>query len=183
MADDGTGQAAPGDNQLTQADGVQRASTTTAPREKVVLVPPPPPPGTIGEPAQFAIAMQLVQQSAGSFERLDPARQQQMLQLVETMDRRAFEYACERLKRDQEERLEKIRDGAASRGHVLRVFLVLAAGGLVAISGITGALIWAGQYQFAQTLLRDGITAFLGLLGGAGLLQIFRGSGPSSPKS
>jgi cation transport ATPase len=118
--------------------------------------------------------MQLVQQSALTFDKLDKSIQQQMLELVEKMDKNAFENAQTNLARQHEQRLRHIDHSSAGRKQILWVGGGLCSAAMVLGTLVTVLLINANQPQLAHTVMMSGLAVASALLGGAGFSSILR---------
>jgi hypothetical protein len=118
--------------------------------------------------------MQLVQQSALSFDKLDKGIQEQMLKMVDGMDAHAFQNAQESLRCQHEQRMRQMANANVGRKHVLVVTGALAGAALIAGSAITILLIQASQPQLAHTVMMSGMAVISALLGGAGFASLFK---------
>ena len=123
--------------------------------------------------------MQLIQQSAISFDRLDPAVQQQLIQLATQMDKHAFDNAQENLRCTHEQSIHHATNAGVGRKQILITVgglgvLCIAAGTIVTLM-----LINTGQPQLAHTVMMSGLAVGSALLGGAGLSKIVASLGKS----
>lgn len=179
---DSVGGQSPEQLALSKAEAQAREEVAAAERAaagETVVVPSVLPPTPPGQQLNLNVGMQLVQQSAAGFDRLDKAVQQQMLTLAEKMDRHAFENAQSNLQCNHEARLKGIEGTTIGRKQVLILVGSLAGAGLVAGTVITGMLIHAGQSQLAHTVMMSGLGVVGSLLGGAGITTLLRDLGGS----
>jgi hypothetical protein len=164
---DGEPQAAP------EEEESEAAAKGIGPRRKEATVAPMPPTPS-GQPVQFALGMQLIQQS--SFEGLGPDIQKMLIDLARTMDEHAFENAQESMRGHRSLQSEQIADGAAGRKQLYVVLGALACLGLIAGTSVTMLLIFSGEHQLGHTVMMSGLAVVSALLGGAGLSSLLRRS-------